>query len=59
MSRDSLKRDERISLSALIIEVIRERAADPSVLPLAVGRRVLSWGECKLHRSQRTGKEGR
>ena len=48
MSRDTYKCDETITLSALITEVLRERADDPTLRPLVCAGRIPSERGCRL-----------
>ena len=48
MSRDTYRCDETITLSALITEVLRERAADPAPRPIVCAGRVPSERGCRL-----------
>ena len=48
MSRDTHKGDETITLSALITEVLRERAADPTLRPLVCAGRIPSERGCRF-----------
>jgi hypothetical protein len=59
MSRDTHNHDETITLSALLTEVLREQAWDPTVRPLIYTGRIPSEHGCMLvSRLPAAGEEG-